>query len=191
MTDKACSALIRAIGDTDEEGWTTGTEMLPLLYNFTLDTATDFLFGESIESQEVAIAARHDHSGNVEKDSEKAAKIEDAQRFKYSLGVINQTLLTRIQMQSLWWLGDGLEFRKALRYVRNFTERFVQLAVDHSSPSAKPESKKHSLLHNLATQTQDREELRNQTLAILVAGTHRQVSSFPEFKRNLCFRYTP
>lgn len=166
-TDKACTALITAIGSTKADGWTAGTETLPLFYNFTLDTATDFLFGESIESQQVAIAAKHSSSVDVEKVK---TKLEDAQRFKDSLQVINQTLFARINLQSLWWLGDGPKFRKAVRYIRAFTEQFVQLACEHGSQAEKPQSKKQSLLHNLATQTQDREELRNQTLAILVAG---------------------
>ena len=170
MTDKASSALITAIGNTDSSGWTEGTKMMPLLYNFTLDTATDFLFGESIESQQVAIAARRDTSPIIGTSAEQEAKIEEARRFADSFDVINKYLLRRLHLQSLYWLGDGPQFRKALRFVKNFTERFVQLACEHTSPHDKPTSKRESLLHNLATQTQDREELRDQTLAILVAG---------------------
>ena len=54
-TETASSALIEAIGPIDANGWSKATEILPLLYNFTLDTATAFLFGESVNSQSIAI----------------------------------------------------------------------------------------------------------------------------------------
>ena len=169
-TDKACNQLIEAIGSVESQGWTEGTEMLPLLYNFTLDTATDFLFGETIESQQVAIAARRGPSGDVERDAEQADKIEHAKKFSSSFEIINGTMMSRIIYGTLRFLGDGLQFRRSIRYVKNFTERFVELAVEHPSFSEKPDTKKQSLLQNLATQTQDRTELRNQTLSILLAG---------------------
>ena len=167
MTDKACKALITAVGGTDSEGWTAGTKMMPLLYNFTLDTATEFLFGDSIDSQEVAIAAQQGRLVDPKEDKERAAKLEDAKRFSESFTILNTWLVRRIRFQALYWLGDGPEFRNAITHVRKFTEHYVQLT---NPSSTKPKSKKQSLLHNLATQTQDRTELRNQTLAILVAG---------------------
>ena len=169
-TDKASSALIAAVGDANSEGWTADTEMMPLLYNFTLDTATDFLFGESVDCQQVAISACHDRQHGIQEDSDKAAKIEDARKFAESFKIINDYLFKRIMLQSFYWLGDGFEFRNCLKNVKIFTEHFVHLAVERASSTEKPEGKKDSLLNNLATQTQDRAELQNQTLAILVAG---------------------
>ena len=44
VTDSASSAFISALGEPDAgSGWTAGEETMPLLHNFTLDTATDFL----------------------------------------------------------------------------------------------------------------------------------------------------
>lgn len=170
MTDRAAADLIDAIGSIGRDGWTAATEMMPLLYNFTLDTATDFLFGDSIDSQRAAAAERQGHIADSEEDPVRAAKIEDAKKFAGCFGIINDYLVKRIRFQSLYWLGDGIEFRKAVRTVLNFTDHFVQLACDTAALSTKPESKKNSLLNNLATLTRDRDELRNQTLSILVAG---------------------
>jgi len=50
------------------------------------------------------------------------------------------------------------------------TDRYVKLACDTAASSEKPEGKKQSLMFNLANQTQDRIELRDQTLSILLAG---------------------
>jgi cytochrome P450 len=144
--------------------------MMPLLYNFTLDTATDFLFGESIESQKVAIAARNDTAMDKQAREAVAAQIEKAQEFTSSFAIANEYMLRRIRLQSLYFLGDSFKFRKAVRRIRRVTDRYVELACDTASSSEKPEGKKQSLMFNLANQTQDRVELRNQTLSILLAG---------------------
>lgn len=68
MTDRAAADLIDAVGPVDSNGWTAATEMMPLLYNFTLDTATDFLFGESIDSQRAATADRNGQMPDLNAD---------------------------------------------------------------------------------------------------------------------------
>lgn len=169
-TDKAASDLITAVGAPEQSGWTSTAAMMPLLYNFTLDTATDFLFGESIESQRLAIEARNADSACDQAHTDIAAKAAQAQEFASSFAVANEYLLTRIRLQSLYFLGDSFKFRRAVRNIRKVTERYVQLACDMAARSEKPEGKKQSLLVNLATQTEDRIELRDQTLSILLAG---------------------
>ena len=166
-TDRAASMLIGALGQTDADGWTLGTELQPLLYNFTLDTASDFLFGESLDTLALVTAARDQ---GAQQDASISVKRQEAQSFTDSLNIIQDVLVTRIRIQSLWWLGDGIQFRKALGVVRNFTERFVQLALDTTSTPGKPDGKKQGLLYGLATQTHNKTELRDQTLAILFAG---------------------
>jgi len=55
--------------------------------------------------------------------------------------------------------------------MRQYIEQFVQKAIaSAASTTLKQENKKYNLLSALAEQTQDHEELRNQLLAILVAG---------------------
>jgi cytochrome P450 len=170
MTNKASNDLIEAIGAPQPDGWTSSAEMMPLLYNFTLDTATDFLFGESIESQKVAIAARKDTTLDNQTRQNIAAQMKEAQEFTRSFSIANEYILTRIRLQSLYFLGDSFKFRKAVRRIRKVTDHYVKLACDTASSSEKPEGKKQSLMFNLANQTQDRIELRNQTLSILLAG---------------------
>lgn len=143
---------------------------MPLLYNFTLDTATDFLFGEPIESQKVAIAARRSGGKDDRQDDVTAEHVAKAKEFASSFATANEYLLSRIRLQSMYFLADGFKFRRAVRNIRKVTERYVQLACNMAARSEKPNGKKQSLLFNLATQTQDRVELRNQTLSILLAG---------------------
>lgn len=139
---------------------------MPLLYNFTLDTATDFLFGESVETQPSKLAAR---KGYVESDVEKIQHQKEAQEFSDSFSVMNTYIVNRIRFQTLYWLADGLPLRRAIKKVQRFTDRYVKIAVDaHSSGMEK--SRNTSLLDNLATQTHDQIEMRNQVTALLVAG---------------------
>ena len=170
MTDRAAVDLIDAVGPTDSNGWSGPVEILPLLYNFTLDTATDFLFGESVDAQRTATIERRGHSVGASVDPEKASKSADAQSLVHGFDIINDGLIKRIRLQSLYWLGDGVAFRKAIWRVRKFTDHFVRIAVDSGTSAKRDEGKKHSLLNNLATLTGNPDELRNQTLAILVAG---------------------
>lgn len=167
-TDKAVSALIQALGPINYSGWTNDVDMLPLCFNFTLDTATEFLFGESVNSQAVAIRAVTGQHG-LSNDVKEAGMESTTDEFKENLLLIADTLLTRVRLQRLYWLGDGFKFRKALRSGAKFTEHFVQRALN-ATDSGKVEGKKDNLLARLATQTRDGEELRNQTLAILFAG---------------------
>lgn len=70
-----------------------------------------------------------------------------------------------------YWINDSLDLRRAIRRMRQYIEQFVQKAIaSAASTTLKQEDKKYNLLSALAEQTQDHEELRNQLLAILVAG---------------------
>ncbi|KAK1073306.1 hypothetical protein LTR74_002015 [Friedmanniomyces endolithicus] len=179
-TDKACNALIAAIGPANAEGWTRDVAFQPLCFNFTLDTASEFLFGESAESQAAMMALQNPQeipSNAVKPASESAG----TQQFRQDFEIVGEKLISRIRLFSLYWLADGLQFRRAAARLKRFTEHYAQAAILHAAQqtdSSKPassdgdgsKSKKETLLTRLATQTQDRTELRDQVLAILFAG---------------------
>jgi cytochrome P450 len=155
--------LITAIGGVDTEGWTTGTEMLPLVQNFTLDTASDFLFGKSLESQQVHLARRTGDKRFLEAS-------RSNQAFADAFETANYYMILRIRLQSLYWLGDSFAFRRAIKGIRKYIAPLVQRAVDAGMSPVKSDDKKQSLINNLATQTHDHTELVNQSLSILLAG---------------------
>ncbi|KAK1085543.1 hypothetical protein LTR48_004441 [Friedmanniomyces endolithicus] len=144
-TDKACNALIAAIGPANAEGWTRDVAFQPLCFNFTLDTASEFLFGESAESQ-AAMMALQNPKENPSIAVGSAGESPGSQQFR-----------------------QDFEIR--------FTEHYAQAAIltaaqqtDSSKLTEGSSPKKETLLTRLATQTQDRTELRDQVLAILFAG---------------------
>ncbi|KAK5681002.1 hypothetical protein LTS10_006762 [Elasticomyces elasticus] len=158
-TEKASKALTTAVGPVNSTGWTRNVDLSPMFFNFTLDTASEFLFGESAESQAAMMAAENGQdSGDV-----------GGAQFRRDFEMVGEQLINRIRLFSLYWLSDSFEFRRAAGRVKAFTEKYVQAALNTVN-TGKVEGKKETLLSRLASQTQDREELRNQTLAILFAG---------------------
>lgn len=161
-TAKAASDLIAACGSTNSQGWTEDIDLSPLFYNFTLDTATEFLFGESINSQETAVRKAHGYD-------DLDGKLTAANDFRSALELVNTRIMWRMRFGLFYYLVDGLDFRRAIRYIRSWTERYVQLAL---ASSADPQIKgtKSNVLSALALQCKNPSELRNQTLAIMFAG---------------------
>lgn len=157
-TERAVQALIRAIGSTNESGWTE-TDLLPLFYRFTLDTATEFLFAESSDSQTAAIEGGGRGIGQE-------ATFDD---FTQDFTTVGEFLLQRIRLQGLYWLADGLKMRRAIKRIRNFMDHFVDVAVN-SKENPEKSAKKYNLLSALAEQTRDKTEMKDQALAVLFAG---------------------
>ncbi|QIW94585.1 hypothetical protein AMS68_000103 [Peltaster fructicola] len=152
-TEKASEALIAACGDTTN-GWLQ-VALSPLFYNFTLDTATEFLFGESLDSQDVAIRkVRGDENGEA---------VASSQQFVEAMEIISTTLLWRMRASIWYFIMDSPKFRRALRFIKSWAKKYVEAALEKPMP-------KRSVLSALATQCKDEDELRNQTLAILFAG---------------------
>ncbi|TKA57540.1 hypothetical protein B0A49_13148 [Cryomyces minteri] len=178
-TEKSTQDLFQALGPVDENGWTASVDILPLLYHFTLDTATDFLFGQSVDSQLAALQTSKE-DGDV---AEKAGHVNAAtdatheDNFADAFATANEYMVLRIRLQGLYWLVNNTKLQRAVATMRRFTDQFVQLALQHSQSSKRAPSaseaadkERYSLLSALAAQAQDPTEIRDQLLAILLAG---------------------
>lgn len=51
MEERHFQVLLEALPGIEKDGWTGEIDVQPLLFRFTLDTATEFLLGQSVESQ--------------------------------------------------------------------------------------------------------------------------------------------
>ncbi|KAK3675515.1 hypothetical protein LTR78_004598 [Recurvomyces mirabilis] len=167
-TEKAAKVYVSALGEIDASGWTSNVDLQPMNFSFTLDTASDFLFGESVDSQSSRLpagSAQHESSAGMETARAQAV----SKQFLDDFEILSHTIIMRIRMSSLYWVMDSFKFRKAVARVQNFTEYYVNKSIE-SAKAGKIEGQSDNLLARLASDTQDREELRNQTLAILFAG---------------------
>ncbi|KAI7197698.1 hypothetical protein KC363_g64 [Hortaea werneckii] len=72
-TEKATHTLFEAFGPVDEDGWTELQDVKPMLLRFVLDTATSFLFGESVESQRALMTSKTGDNDDCDADTGRLA----------------------------------------------------------------------------------------------------------------------
>lgn len=128
-------------------------DLQPLFLRMTMDTATAFLFGKSV-------------------DSLSPDQAEDAEKFTDAFQYAQEYVKQRYQLGRLCWLMNGRKYKEACRTVHEFVDKFALEAIEeHQCRKLEPdESEPSSLLKNLVRQSQDPLELRAQLLHLLVAG---------------------
>ncbi|RDW58626.1 hypothetical protein BP6252_13102 [Coleophoma cylindrospora] len=145
---------------TGVKGWTDSVDLGPLLLNFTLDVATEFLYGQSVESQSVRPAGASSAEGDGKLDS----------GFSYHLDA-GKSCLYRKGLFGRWsFLCYSPSLARHCREVHKFVDELVVKRL--SRPSIKPatDPDRFFLLDQLAKSSQNPLELRNETLQILNAG---------------------
>ncbi len=146
-----------------ESGWTNSVDLLVLLHNFTLDTATDFLFGHSVGSQQAFLAGGS--LGYKSKEMKFMEAMQEAEGW----------CMVRIRAQRLYWAITSAKFKRACKTVHQFTDDIVRKALAHESSSEKTQTAsgkkpKYSLVGALGAETENVEEIRNQAMGLLFAG---------------------
>ncbi|KAG9192422.1 unspecific monooxygenase [Alternaria panax] len=155
--------MMRAI-PTNSDGWTDVTDLKPLFFRLTIDSATEFLFGESVDSQ---LAALPDYK------SSKPRMAVSEQDFTISFDEAQGTIATANRLQDAYWLVFNKTFKEHCRRCHAFIDHFVQIALSNERSTTKeksPDKQKYVFLDALAESTRDPIELRDQCLSILLAG---------------------
>ena len=138
-------------------GWTATTDLQSIFFRLTMDSATEFLFGESVESQLGALKGLQ--------------RIEDsfASYFDKSQWVCVQ----RARFERLAFLANNKETRQSDQKVHEFVDKVVEIALQSTENGKKipdEEKSQYVFLNALAATTRDPIELRSQLLNILLAG---------------------
>lgn len=136
-----------------------------LFYRLTLDSATEFLFGESTFCLAPGKAAG---SGPL-------AKSGGEKGFAYAFNRCQDDILKRLQAQNFYWLVNPREFREAVKTVHEVVEYYVDKALAKQNASEEEKNidspnSRYVFLEAVARETQDRKALRDQMLNILLAG---------------------
>ncbi|QDS68190.1 hypothetical protein FKW77_010513 [Venturia effusa] len=168
-TGRASEILIDLLPMSEDGVWTRTVDLMPYFYRFTLDTATGFLFGKSVESQSAAAGTA------AAKGSEDLGDIAAGQEFADAFMVAQEWLSYRIRLQGLYFLVDGLKWRRAVKTVRSFVNRYVKQALEQETERVdekmgEVESEDYNFLSELVKETRDPVELRDQILGVLLAG---------------------
>lgn len=161
FTDQATDRFIECFGRVDGEGWTPKVTVLNLLVDLTLATGTHFSFAHAIDLQAEVVRDEHKHA------------------FADDLELVSQVLVRRARYGILKWVpglipDDGARYRRALDSLISSVDGFIDEAVHDrvkgQDSEHEKQSRRHSLVRGLAEQIQDPEEIRRQSMAVLMAG---------------------
>lgn len=156
LEEKHFQAMLSVIGES-EGGWTSTFDIQPLIFNFTLDVATDFLFGTSANSQTASIS---DESSD--------------NRFQHHWDSAATFFEVRAILRRYCWLYQPKKFRDHCNAIQAFADKYVQAAIIRKQKDVQPakedQKEKFVVLNNLVDVTTDRIRLRHECLNILGAS---------------------
>jgi cytochrome P450 len=146
--EKHCEILLPLLGGQPGGGKTV--DALDLFFRFTLDASTDFLLGHSVESLKHGQVAFADAFNDVQHV---------------------QSLIARTQ--DLNFVVPRGKFRRQLKVMNQFVDTYVDRALSLSPAELEAKTKGdegYTFLHAIAGYTRDRKVLRDQIVAVLLAG---------------------
>lgn len=136
----------------------TSIDLQPLFYQLTLDSATEFLLGESV-------------------DILRSPTGSEQQLFGQAFDFAQTELNLRLRLGPFVWLYRNKEFDRACVRVHNFIDKFVAKSLQFrreslaggNSREEKPKGK-YIFMNELALATDDPIQIRSEILNILLAG---------------------
>ncbi|OAA53167.1 cytochrome P450 monooxygenase CYP52X1 [Cordyceps fumosorosea ARSEF 2679] len=146
-------------------GWSSAVDLSPLFFRLTLDSATEFLFGESVNSQ-----LRREGDATT-----------SAAAFATSFDASQNQLAVAGRYGSNYWIGHTKEFHKDVRICHEFIDYFVQKAMNGQRSVGEKEGERYVFLEAIAKETSDPVELRSQLINILLAGRDTTASTLGWF----------
>lgn len=154
---------LKLVPDTD--GWTANTDLMPLFSNLTLDVITEFVYGQSVHSQNpVALAALGD-SGT--------ARPPNGEIFTKCIDVATDWVSTMSTLGKWYKIAPARQFKRSRAKIFEMVDWYVQKAferVEKNALAEHSESSRFVLLDELVQLTDDRIWLRNETVGLLAGG---------------------
>ena len=151
------TALLTHVNATD--GWTPLQNMQPLLERFTMDIATEFLFGESVHSQ------RADDSVS----NSSLFTNQEMRNFVDAFFTAEKTMAKSMIFGDLYWVIQDAKFKDQCKVVHDFVDTYVARRLRDGAE--KKTSGKYVVLDAIVADVKDPQELRSQLLNILLAGS--------------------
>lgn len=148
----------------NKDGWTDVTNLQPMFFRLTIDSATEFLFGESVDSQ---LSCLPDYV------SSRPPMAVNEQEFAISFDRAQNTLAQGARLGEGYWLAYDKAFKEHCDRCHTFIDHYVQLALSKEKGAASTTShgkQRYVFLDALAQSTRDPVELRSHMISILLAG---------------------
>ncbi|KAJ5251197.1 hypothetical protein N7489_001607 [Penicillium chrysogenum] len=152
---------LRAI-PTRSDGWSSAVDIQAIFFRLTLDSATEFLFGKSCDSQ---ISATQKEAGQASDDT-----------FLYGFDGCMGYLAERLRFERLYWVIYNQEFRKCIDIVHAFVDQYVHSALmkaerqGEKAQGIEKVSPQYIFLEALTSTIKDPVRLRDESLNVLLAG---------------------
>jgi cytochrome P450 len=155
--------LLAVLGNKiGENNWTHRVDLQPLFFYFTLDTATEFLYGQSVGSQASIANGRKTTTGI------------DGAAFSRNLDAAKHFVDKRGALGKFYWLfPHRRQMNQHCKEIHEVVDGMIQYQLNSKRNPLSSEEKgnrKFVLLDELAKETKDLSELRNETLHTLAAG---------------------
>jgi cytochrome P450 len=132
-----------------------------LFFRLTVDSATEFLFGESVNTLKDESIGYYAHANDIDGKAEFAESFNASQR----------RLADRAVLQNFYWILNDEKFKQNNRNVHKVTDYYVNKVLNMSDEELKEHSNTgYTFLYELAKHTKDPKVLRDQALNILLAG---------------------
>jgi cytochrome P450 len=153
---------------SDGSGWTSEVDLGPLFFRLTIDTATGFLFGQSVNSQLSSLPGQKDTAST----SNELDWASFADHFDDGMAALG----ARGRLFNLYWLHNPRSFRDDCAGINRFADHFVQMALERDKngienpESSSREKQRYVFLQELVKVTKDPVVLRSQLLHVLLAG---------------------
>jgi cytochrome P450 len=154
-------------------------DLQPLFFSLTLDTTTALLFGESVYSLRASIDQDAEH-----------------RLFAESFNIAQEGLAKRFRIVPWHFLYSPPVFKRACRRVHRYVERYIE-SKDLRGDNIAPQEKSSSFVDQVAAESENIAELRDQLLNVLLAGrdtaacclswTLYVYSNPPPFVTKICF----
>lgn len=126
-----------------------------LFFRFTIDSATEFLFGHSVHSLKAAVDGSSDDN------------------FAWAFNYAQDAAVSRFRLGPLSRLRKDPKEEKAIKVCHEFVDQFVDDAVRYREMHNSDKhvtSDKYVFLHELARATDNKRRLRDELLNVLLAG---------------------
>ncbi|KAJ5628651.1 cytochrome P450 [Penicillium lividum] len=132
-----------------------------LFFRLALDSATDFLFGESVNSLACATSSKN---GVAE------TSYEGRQGFAEAFDHAQYVLFQRTIALHLYWLINPAKFRRSNQTVHRFVDYYVEKALREAGQKKPDSRQRYCFLQALALQSKDSKMLRDQLVNVLLAS---------------------
>lgn len=168
--------LLKRLVVDEADGWTARMDLVPLFFNLTLDSATEFFFGHSALSQTISLQEEAAAGKDVKPMAYVKTQATDSDwaRFGECFDAANAAVLYRSRLMDLYFLYNPQSFREDCRHVHKCVDQVVDRALTRYESGKNDRSDVHGqgylFIEELTKATQNRKELRSQLLNVLLAG---------------------